>query len=156
MSSMHLTLSGLCTTQTHILAIPCIFVDESKLQRPLLVYSKITLLCGSRQPIFSCECTQEVCKGWRHAVKSMKSVTASCLSAHPLCLPSTLLLPRRPWQSAPVAFYRPRCSVSVSASPAIHGSHIYLPICRMVRVIDNQSFSVTVGGLTAGTCMPKT
>lgn len=50
--------------------------------------------------------------------------------------------PRRPWQSAPVAFYRPHCSVSVSALPAIHSSHIYLPICRMVRVIDNQSFSV--------------
>lgn len=93
MSSMHFTLSGLCSTQTRILVIPCTFVDESMLQRPLLVYSEITLLCGSHQPIFSCECTQEVCKDWRHAVESMKSVTASCLSAHPLCLPGTLLPP---------------------------------------------------------------
>lgn len=50
--------------------------------------------------------------------------------------------PAPPWQSAPVAFHGPHCSVSAAASPAIPCKLIYLPICRMVRVIDNQSFSV--------------
>ncbi len=53
------------------------------------------------------------------------------------------------WQSAPVAFYRLHRSDAKSTQSAIPWRQIYLPVCCMVRVIDNQSLAVTGRGLSA-------